>query len=195
MNQLVQASCLGSLRAGVLLSQEGVIVGGTALLEEFFQIIAMQHGGELTICTPFIDEAFTGTSSIWAEMLHAEIDVRVVTRGRRDAINAWSALGSFPWRSVEIWQCRNLHAKIYSYTFQGCGLVLVGSHNLTRHGLAVNLEAGVLFKALTPGCELSDTVFACQEHVKRLVQHSRIFIDTKHWPRPSELDRQEDSRE
>jgi len=31
-----------------------------------------------------------------------------------------------------------------------CGVALVGSHNLTRHGLAVNIEAGVLFKALSP---------------------------------------------
>jgi HKD family nuclease len=195
MNQLVQASCLGSLRAGVLLPQHGVIVGGTLLLEEFFQIIATQEAGELTICTPFIDEAFTGTSSTWVEMLHARIDLRVVTRGRRDATNAWSALRVFQWRSAEIWQCPNLHAKIYSFTFGGCGLALVGSHNLTRQGLAVNIEAGVLFKAIRPNCELADTVFACQEHVNRLVQRSRIFIGTNCWPRPEELERQEDTRE
>jgi phosphatidylserine/phosphatidylglycerophosphate/cardiolipin synthase-like enzyme len=128
-------------------------------------------------------------------MLHARIDLRVITKGRRDAINAWSVLGVFPWRSAEIWQRRTLHAKIYSFTFRGCGLALVGSHNLTRRGLALNIEAGVLFKALTPGCELTDTVFASQEHVNRLVQHSRIFIDTKCWPRPDELERQEDTRE
>ena len=195
MSELSQASCLSSVMAGVLMPQHGVIVGGTPLLDEFFQIVAAHHAGELTMCTPFIDEAFTDTSSTWAGMLHSGIDLRLVTRARRDAINAWSALRVFPWRSAEIWQCRNLHAKIYSFTFGGCGLALVGSHNLTRQGLAVNIEAGVLFKALRPDCELADTVFACQEHVNRLVQRSRIFIDTKCWPRPEELERQEDTRE
>ncbi len=191
MNRLVQASCLGSLRAGVLLPQHAVIVGGTSLLEEFFQIVAMQEEGELTICTPFIDEAFTGTSSAWAEMKHPQIKVRVVTRQRRDATNAWSALRVFPWRSAEVWQCRNLHAKIYSFVSRGGGVALVGSHNLTRQGLSVNIEAGVLFKALAPDSELAATVIGCQEHVNCLAQHSRIFTDTKSWPRPDELDGQE----
>jgi hypothetical protein len=55
----------------------------------------------------------------------------------------------------------------------------------------VNFEAGVLFKALAPDSQLAGTVFACQEHIGGLVQHSRIFIDTKNWPRPDELNGQE----
>jgi len=98
-------------------------------LEEFFQIVAVQPDGELAICVPFVDEAFIGTSSAWARMRHAQIDLRVVTQRRRDASNAWLALRAFPWRSVEIWQCRNLHAKVYAFVARECGVALVGSHN------------------------------------------------------------------
>lgn len=195
MTQLVQVSSLGTPHAGVLLSQNAVIVGGTSLLEEFFQIVAVQLAGQLAICTPFIDEAFAGTSSAWARMSHAQIDLRIVTRRHRDASNAWSALRIFPWRSLDIWQCRNLHAKVYSFVAPQCGVALVGSHNLTRRGLAVNIEAGVLFKALTPDSGLRGTVSECREHINNLVRHSRIFVDTKRWPRPEELHPQEDTRE
>jgi HKD family nuclease len=177
------------------LPRHAVIVGGTSLLEEFFQIVAVQAEGELAICTPFIDEAFTCASSAWAEMRHAQIDLRIVTGRHRNASNAWSAIRLFPWRSAEIWQCRNLHAKIYSFLSRRCGVALIGSHNLTRQGLAVNIEAGVLFKALTQDSELAGAVIACQEHINRLVQDSNIFVDTKHWPRPEELDGQEDNHE
>jgi phosphatidylserine/phosphatidylglycerophosphate/cardiolipin synthase-like enzyme len=193
MNHLVHAAY--SRQNNLLLPQDSVIVGGTCLLEELFQMVAMQAGGELTICTPFIDEAFTGSSSAWSEMRHAHTDLRIITRARKDATNAWFALRSFPWKSAEIWQCRNLHAKIYAYTSRGCRLALVGSHNLTRQGLGLNIEAGVLFKALAVESELNNTILACQEYVNCLVRHSRIFIDTKHWPRPDELDRQEVTRE
>jgi hypothetical protein len=195
MTQIVQASSLGTPNAGVLLSQNVVIVGGTSILEEFFQIVAMQAEGDLAICTPFIDEAFAVASSTWAGMRHAQINVRLVANRRSEARNAWSALRLFPWRSVAIWQCRSLHAKIYSFISPEGGVALVGSHNLTRHGLGVNIEAGILLKALAPGSEFTGAVFTCQEHVNRLVQHSRIFVDTKSWPRPGELDPQEDTRE
>jgi hypothetical protein len=195
MNQLAQATYLGTLNAGVLLSQRAVIIGGTPLLEEFFQIVAAQPDGELAICAPFIDEAFVGTSSAWARMSHAQIDLRIVTGRHNDASNGWSALRIFPWRSLDIWQCRNLHAKVYSFVAPQCGVALVGSHNLTRQGLAVNIESGVLFKALTPDSELRGTVSECREYINKLVQHSRIFVDTKRWPRPEELHPQEDTRE
>jgi phosphatidylserine/phosphatidylglycerophosphate/cardiolipin synthase-like enzyme len=195
MNELPHASFLDSQASAVLLPQDTVVIGGTSLLEEFFQIVAQQDDGELAICTAFIDEAFTGTSPAWAAMSHTHIDLRIVTRGRRDAANAWSALRGFPWRSAEIWQCQNLHAKVYSFISHERGIALVGSHNLTRQGLVVNIEAGVLFKVLVPNSQFITAVLACQEHVNRLVQHSRIFVDTKRWPRPDELGAQEDSHD
>lgn len=195
MSQLVKTSYLDPLNAGGFLPEHAVIVGGTPLLEEFFQIVAMQPAGELSICTPFIDEAFAGASSAWDRMKHAQMDVRIVTKRHRDASNAWSALRIFPWRSLDIWRCPNLHAKIYSFLSFQCGVALVGSHNLTRQGLAVNIEAGVLFKALRPNHELRSTVSECQDHINTLVQHSRIFADTKGWPRPEELYPQEKTHE
>jgi len=195
MSALVHPSYVGSPAADVLIPQDAVIIGGTRLLYEFFHAVSLETNGQLALCTPFIDEAFTATSSVWAEMRHEQIDLRVLTKGRRDAWNAWSALRAFRWRSAEIWQCRNLHAKVYSFISSGSGFALVGSHNLTRQGLAVNMEAGVLFKAPTPLSELMSPVVACQEYINRLVQQSRPFADTNRWPRPNELDGQEDNRE
>lgn len=195
MSELLYESCKCYGTARGLAPQHAFVFGGTALLEEFLQIVAQQSGGELTLCTPFIEETFVVDASALAEMKHDRIDVRIVTRRRTDAVNAWSALQVYSWRSVIIWQCPNLHAKVYSFVVRDIGLALVGSHNLTRQGLGGNIEAGVLFKALVPGSELTNVVFACQEYVTCLTQKSKIFVDSSGWPRPDELLKEEVPRE
>jgi hypothetical protein len=84
---------------------------------------------------------------------------------------------------------------VYAFVSGNCGIAMVGSHNLTRQGMAGNIEAGVLFKAMSPDHQLVGTVRACQEYVNTLRAQSTIFIDTQRWPLPSELGGQEDSRD
>lgn len=187
MSQMVHASYLNPCNQGILLPQRAVVIGGTPLLEEFLQLAAQHGSGDLSLCAPFIDRKFLDASSAWELMNHSGINLRIVTGHRMDATNAWSALRVFPWQSAEVWQCRNLHAKVYSFIFRESGLALVGSHNLTRRGLSANIEAGVLLQALGPGSELLSSVFACQEHVNSLKKHCKILIDTKRWPQPDEL--------
>jgi phosphatidylserine/phosphatidylglycerophosphate/cardiolipin synthase-like enzyme len=160
----------------------GVIVGGSWMLEQFFQDVVTLKGGLLAIAVPFIDEGIAELATCWEAMSHKEIDLVLVT-GIAGSRYAWNGLRQYPWRSLLICRNRNLHAKVYSFlSGRHYGTCLIGSHNLTSRALNANLEAGVLLRLQPNTPDMQAPVLACQEYVLDLAKKSKAFVDTTSWP-------------
>src|SRR5262245_16305021 len=110
-----------------------IILGGTGLLRQFTNVVAVSAGGHLFIATPFAGTRIGTEITSWASMPHHQLDVSIITHTKGDAATVIDEIGSMPWRSLVIRVHSRLHAKIYLLlTPEGAGACLVGSHNLTR---------------------------------------------------------------
>ena len=163
MASIQTAAWLGRAMAPAIATMPMIMVGGTALPEEFLSRVALsQDPGELWIVAPFIDRDIAVTASGLRALRHSQLDVFVLTANRRNALNAHHAMASFRWRSVKVAAKPGLHAKIYLFMARRSRFCVIGSHNFTRAGFAGNFEAGVLL-ASTGGDQVNDLVCATHQ--------------------------------
>jgi hypothetical protein len=165
-----------------LLPDPAVIVGGTALLRQFIDIVALSSGGQLSIAAPFASKGMRSSIPSWESLPHGLLELSLLTNTRRDAATVLSEIGSLPWRSLRIGYLAGLHAKLYVImTPGGTDACLVGSHNLTRSAALWNVEAGVLFVSRR-GAEVTRVIQVCHDHIHSLATQSTTVIDTLRWP-------------
>lgn len=159
-----------------------IIVGGTGLLREFTNFVALSAGGRLSITSPFAGARIGKEIASWMSMPHEKLDVSVITNTSRDAATVEREIGSLPWRSLVIRVHARLHAKVYVLlTPEGAGACLVGSHNLTFAGAHTNEEAGIMFIS-TRDPDVSRVIQACDDQVSSLSRTASAFVDTVSWP-------------
>jgi hypothetical protein len=159
-----------------------VVLGGTGLLQDFFNRVASSGEGSLSLAVPFVGSDLGYHLRGVADLPHDRLAVTLITNRKNGVRAALLAIGSLPWRSLEIKVHSRLHAKIYVFLGpSGGGASLVGSHNFTRGGARHNDEAGVLFVSTADsGC--NHLIQMCHEHVQRLSRKATPFIDTARWP-------------
>ncbi len=163
MASIQTAAWLGQAIPPAIVTMPMILVGGTALPEEFLGRVALSTDpGELWICAPFIDRDIAVTASGLRGLNHSQLDLVVLTANRRNALNAHQAMAGFRWRSVTVAVKLGLHAKIYLFISPRSRCCVIGSHNFTRAGFAGNFEAGVLL-ASTGGDQVDDLVTATHQ--------------------------------
>jgi hypothetical protein len=159
-----------------------IVVGGTRLLKEFLAIVAsVDTPSSLAIAAPFVGLGIRDEIGTWSTLPHELLDLRLVTRSRRDSEVALSEVGRLPWRSLHIVTWPRLHAKLYAVLdAKGGGAALVGSHNLTPGGAHTNHEAGVLFNGGRDR-EVGQIVRACHDQIILLGRRGLVQADSLRW--------------
>ncbi len=166
-----------------ILPEPLVVIGGTALLEEFLTVPAgSPDGGELLLTTPFVGCTLLKDLPVWDMLPHRCIDLSVVTASAVHAQHFVVELGALPWRSFAVGIHPRLHAKLYTFvTPQNHAACLIGSHNLTQGGARVNAEAGVLLRSRGDS-QVTRIIHSCRGQIMQLMREAETVTDTLHWP-------------
>jgi hypothetical protein len=137
------SSLLGTAASG--LDARRFAFGGTALLGDFLESCAVTGGGSLFFTAPFYDEPFLVQL---VRELPASTTVHILVKRDDAADKLLHLLSRYRRGAVNISVADSLHAKVYILESPRRDVTaLIGSHNPTIAGLAVNLEAGVLIAA------------------------------------------------
>jgi phosphatidylserine/phosphatidylglycerophosphate/cardiolipin synthase-like enzyme len=159
-----------------------VVVGGTPLLRYFLRRVAdrtlLGASGHLALAKPFVGTNLHEHLAALPDIAHGRVDLLVVTGRPPDARRCLEEFGELPWRSLQINVRSKVHAKIFSFSEStGGGVCLVGSHNLTRAGVAFNEEAGVLFTGRSSSSTAA-LIHECHDTVTRMARKSVRFRDS-----------------